>query len=404
MNYSVVNHRLHLNGQPVKFVRANSFGSRMTPELIVLHDTAGSLAAGSSVSWFTNKKCKVSAHLVTERDGTITQLVPFDHRAYHAGVSSWFGRKNCNAFSIGNEIVNPGVLKEVTDGAKAWFGEKFQGGVKAGDGKRHPIATWLPYTYEQIQAVNGATEALARAYPTIDEVTTHWAIAPGRKVDTNPLYPLDQAQKALARAKAPKQDAYGEIKLGSRDANGSQNGPVRLAQSRLRDLGYSMVGTPDGIFGARSKAAALAFESENDLTTDGVLSIKELAILFSDAAKSMPIGERHEATIADLKAAGSKEVIEGGHVKKTGALALAGVAVEAGSETLAGVSPWDSVSQALDHSADVVGKVTGTGLSIQPKYVAMLLAILVGCALWKWGSGIQIRRLIKHRLGVDTNH
>ena len=42
---------------------------------------------------------KVSAHLLVRRDGTIIQLVPFNLRAWHAGVSHYKGRENFNDFS-----------------------------------------------------------------------------------------------------------------------------------------------------------------------------------------------------------------------------------------------------------------------------------------------------------------
>ena len=44
---------------------------------------------------------KVSSHLLIERDGSLVQFVPFNKKAWHAGVSSFKGRKNCNEFYIG---------------------------------------------------------------------------------------------------------------------------------------------------------------------------------------------------------------------------------------------------------------------------------------------------------------
>ena len=50
------------------------------------------------------KELKVSSHLFIDRDGSITQFVPFDKKAWHAGVSNFNGRENCNEFSIGIEL------------------------------------------------------------------------------------------------------------------------------------------------------------------------------------------------------------------------------------------------------------------------------------------------------------
>ncbi|MDZ7825150.1 MAG: N-acetylmuramoyl-L-alanine amidase [Gammaproteobacteria bacterium] len=47
---------------------------------------------------------EVSAHLLVDRRGGCTQFVPFDLRAWHAGVSSWQGRPGCNDYSIGIEL------------------------------------------------------------------------------------------------------------------------------------------------------------------------------------------------------------------------------------------------------------------------------------------------------------
>lgn len=49
-------------------------------------------------------KLQVSSHLLIDRQGNITQFVPFDQRAWHAGVSEFEGRQRCNDFSIGIEL------------------------------------------------------------------------------------------------------------------------------------------------------------------------------------------------------------------------------------------------------------------------------------------------------------
>ncbi|HHZ70380.1 MAG TPA: 1,6-anhydro-N-acetylmuramyl-L-alanine amidase AmpD, partial [Methylococcaceae bacterium] len=49
-------------------------------------------------------KMKVSAHLLIRRNGNITQYVPFNMRAWHAGQSLYQGRSQCNDFSIGIEM------------------------------------------------------------------------------------------------------------------------------------------------------------------------------------------------------------------------------------------------------------------------------------------------------------
>ncbi len=49
-------------------------------------------------------KLTVSAHLLIRRDGEMIQYVPFNRRAWHAGLSEYQGRDKCNDFSIGIEL------------------------------------------------------------------------------------------------------------------------------------------------------------------------------------------------------------------------------------------------------------------------------------------------------------
>ena len=47
---------------------------------------------------------KVSSHFLIRRDGQLVQFVSCNHRAWHAGESSWQGRGRCNDYSIGIEL------------------------------------------------------------------------------------------------------------------------------------------------------------------------------------------------------------------------------------------------------------------------------------------------------------
>ncbi|MDQ6965350.1 MAG: 1,6-anhydro-N-acetylmuramyl-L-alanine amidase AmpD, partial [Mariprofundaceae bacterium] len=43
---------------------------------------------------------RVAAHFVVDRAGSITQFVPIETRAWHAGKSVWQGRDGCNDYAI----------------------------------------------------------------------------------------------------------------------------------------------------------------------------------------------------------------------------------------------------------------------------------------------------------------
>ena len=65
------------DGQGASFLASPHTGGVIAPSLLVLHYTAGSSAA-STVAWFRNPQSRVSAHRVIGRDGSVTQLMPFN--------------------------------------------------------------------------------------------------------------------------------------------------------------------------------------------------------------------------------------------------------------------------------------------------------------------------------------
>ncbi len=50
------------------------------------------------------KNLKVSSHFLITRKGALIQFVPTHKRAWHAGISKYKGKENCNDFSIGIEL------------------------------------------------------------------------------------------------------------------------------------------------------------------------------------------------------------------------------------------------------------------------------------------------------------
>ena len=211
MTYALKSHRLQRGGMPVAFRATPNRSGPITPIVIVLHDTAGRLDHEGSVRWLCDKSAKASAHFVIGRGGEIVQLAPTNVATWHAGQSNWRGKANVNGFSIGIEIVNPGIMQRTPTGeARAWFGQTFaigEFGIEARSTTEHGSGLWMPYTTEQIDTAIGICGALAAGYPTIADITTHWAISPGRKVDTNPLFPLEQVRgRVFGRADAPAGD------------------------------------------------------------------------------------------------------------------------------------------------------------------------------------------------------
>jgi len=107
---------------------------------------------------------RVSAHFVVQRDGVLTQYVSCDRRAWHAGVSTFFGRTRCNDFSIGIEL-------EGSDDAP-----------------------FEPAQYDTLIALG--SELLLR-YP-LRWVVGHSDIAPGRKTDPGTGFDWRRLKNGLA--------------------------------------------------------------------------------------------------------------------------------------------------------------------------------------------------------------
>jgi AmpD protein len=100
-----------------------NFGERPNPvhiDLLVIHSISlppGVYGGPEIEALFTNqldwdahpyfdsiRGMQVSSHFVIRRDGTLLQFVSCDKRAWHAGVSHYRGRDNCNDDSIGIEL------------------------------------------------------------------------------------------------------------------------------------------------------------------------------------------------------------------------------------------------------------------------------------------------------------
>jgi AmpD protein len=110
----------------------------------------------------------VSAHFFISRQGVVTQYVPVSGRAWHAGVSHWQGRDNCNDFSIGIEL-------EGTDTD--------------------------PYTDAQYDTLAALTQQLQQICPAIcvEQIVGHCDIAPGRKSDPGAVFDWQRFRKSLAQ-------------------------------------------------------------------------------------------------------------------------------------------------------------------------------------------------------------
>lgn len=194
----ILNHRLCLDdGTPVDFVKSPNTGSALSARFLVMHYTAGS-SAESSIRHLAKKSAKASAHLVISRSGEITQMVPFNRVAWHAGRSRWHNIRGLNQHSIGIELDNAGPLEGGSGVWRAWFGREYEDSdvVVASHKFDSFDQGWHVYTEAQIAAALAAAEAIVDHYELVD-VLGHDDIAPERKRDPGPAFPMESFRSHL---------------------------------------------------------------------------------------------------------------------------------------------------------------------------------------------------------------
>lgn len=127
--------------------------NRIKPEAVVLHHSDGSYLGG--VEWIGDPVSRVSYHVLIARDGRRTVFANDTDRAWHAGVSSWQGRKDLNSWSLG--------------------------------------VSWEGNTYENPLGEDAMASAIEYLVPrmkkwgiSMNMVLTHQQVAPTRKTDISP--------------------------------------------------------------------------------------------------------------------------------------------------------------------------------------------------------------------------
>ena len=167
-----------LQGDLVKYIESPFYDERpnkSAPDLLVIHNISlpagvfgqdyihqlftGKLRGDEHPSFSSLIGLQVSAHVLINRGGLITQFVPFTKRAWHAGVSEFEGQSACNDFSIGIEL----------EGTDTWVYTE--------------INTLVLYACSNIDE-NYASISLHR-------VVGHSCIAPGRKTDPGKAFDWD---------------------------------------------------------------------------------------------------------------------------------------------------------------------------------------------------------------------
>lgn len=200
------------DGTPINFQATGNIGGVLKAKYLVMHFTAGS-NAGSSAAWLRNPKSKASAHMVIGRDGTIIQLVPFNKVAWHAGLSRWESLVGMNQYSIGIELDNAGRVFKRADGK--WqnaLGVVVQSkdvieGIHKNEGRP---SFWQTYSPVQLEVARDVSALIMAEYKLVD-VVGHDDIAPGRKIDPGPAFPMESFRSQIMGRNTVKEELYTNI-------------------------------------------------------------------------------------------------------------------------------------------------------------------------------------------------
>lgn len=169
---------------------------------LVIHYTEGG-AAKTSWGWWTqpqNRKQDLGAHFLIERDGTVYQCRACNRTISHAGRSRWADPKTgkmyygLNSCSIGIELCNTGDACDDIRGEEQLRG--FAGYVQATHRNSSQTKKWEKFSDAQFQACLELSKLLVSAY-NLDDVTGHDCIAPERKIDPGPAFPIEKLREAL---------------------------------------------------------------------------------------------------------------------------------------------------------------------------------------------------------------
>lgn len=240
----IENHRLYNDDNtPANFVESPNVGGSLDAKFLVIHYTAGSSASGA-VSHLTKPNGKASAHLVIGRDGEVTQLVPFDRVAWHAGESSWQGLSGLNNYSIGIELDNAGKLTKDEQGNwRAWFNRAYPAEevMVATHKNQTDSAGWHTFSEAQLERVFEITQLLVETYD-LEAVLGHDDIAPTRKVDPGPAFPMSSLQGRLLGRSDNTVALAGTVRTIPSQFVQAQNGQFVVNNALFKFVGFNIRG------------------------------------------------------------------------------------------------------------------------------------------------------------------
>ncbi|MBB3233944.1 N-acetylmuramoyl-L-alanine amidase [Phyllobacterium endophyticum] len=210
MNFEIRNHRLGTGISNADFLASPNTAGALKPIFLIMHYTASGPDTDIA-KYFSKKAANVSAHLVVRRDGSVTQCVPFNVVAWHAGKSEWTAKNGVhysglNNSAIGIEMENWGPLHKGNTGWTSWTGAAVDASkvIEARHKFGVPSCGWEVFTAAQVEAAIAAARAICREYAIVD-IMGHDDIAPGRKSDPGPAWDMEAFRATARETSDPQQ-------------------------------------------------------------------------------------------------------------------------------------------------------------------------------------------------------
>lgn len=227
------------------------------PDLLLLHYT-GMTSAEKAIEWLAlHPESRVSCHYLVDEDGAITQMVPEELRAWHAGVSHWAGETDLNSASIGIEIHNPGYDLGYRD-----------------------------FPARQMKAVADLSrDIITRNHVLPWRIVGHSDIAPARKGDPGHLFDWRGLAREGVGVWVKPAALLGDDGL----APGSSGAEVAALQLHLWQVGYGV--SVHGRYDTFTEQAVLAFQRHwRQALCDGRADASTIATLSALVARITALG------------------------------------------------------------------------------------------------------------------
>ena len=197
----IISNRLVLeNDRPAKFEASPNHGEYLSEKIFIVMHYSSDPDFPTTISRFLDDRSQMSAHVLIGRQGEVTQFVPFDTAAWHAGISSWGSYKNLNRYSVGIELENAGMLQRsgnqwVSSQGKVYSDQEVL--VSAHKTLPGVVYGWHKYTEIQIKTAAEVVAELLRVYG-FREIVGHEDISPKRKWEPGPAFPMDHFREMVS--------------------------------------------------------------------------------------------------------------------------------------------------------------------------------------------------------------